>query len=215
MQRKLMGIINVDFDATGQLLIIYSAFVKYLRKNGNTMKQCTSSTQTSRKLMIQLEGILYNVIIEFGIPMKLVRLIKMCLNETCSGVWVGKNLSDMFPIRSDLKQEDALSPLFFNFPLEYAIRSVQVKQEGLKLNGTNQVLVYADDINILGGSVHILKKSGEALVVDSKEIGLEVNADKTKYVVMSQDQNARRSHSIKNDNFSFESVEEFKFLGTT
>jgi hypothetical protein len=59
----------------------------------------------------------------------------------------------------------------------------------LKLNGTNQLLVYADD-NILGGSVHTIRKNTEALLVCSKEIGLEVNADKTKYVVMSRDQNA-------------------------
>ena len=54
MQRKLLGIINVDFDTTSQLLTIYSAFVKYLRKNWNTTKQYISSLQTSRKLMIQL-----------------------------------------------------------------------------------------------------------------------------------------------------------------
>jgi len=70
--------------------------------------------------------VLYNILIEFGIPMKLVRLIEMCLTETYSRVRLGKNLSDMFPIRNDLKQGDALSPLLFNFALEYAIRRVQV-----------------------------------------------------------------------------------------
>jgi hypothetical protein len=84
-----------------------------------------------------------------------------------------------------LKQGDGLSPLFFNFALEYAIRRVQVNQDGLKLNGTHQLLAYADDINILGGSVHAVKKNTEALVAATKEIGLEVNADKTKHMVMS------------------------------
>jgi hypothetical protein len=76
----------------------------------------------------------------------------------------------------------------------------------LKLNGTHQLLVYAnDDENILGGSVQSIKKSTEALVVASKEIGLDVNADKIKYVVMSQDQNEARIHNIKIDS-SFERV---------
>jgi len=114
-----------------------------------------------------------------------------------------------------LKQGDSLSPLLFCFALVYAIRRVQVNQDGLKLNGTHQLLVYVDDVNILGGSVHTVKENAEALIVASKEIGLEVNADKTKYMAMSRDQNAQQSHSMKNGISSFERVEEFKYLGTT
>jgi len=147
--------------------------------------------------------------------MKLVRLIKMCLTETYSRDWVGKNLSDMFPIRNGLKQGDALSPLLFTFALYYAIRRVQVNKDGLKLNGTHQLPVYADNFHIWGGSVHTVKEIAEALMVVSKEIGLQANEDKTKYMVISRDQNAGQSHSVKTDNSSFERVEEFKYLGTT
>jgi len=119
----------------------------------------------------------------------------------------------MSPIRNGLKEGDALSPLLFNFALEYAIRRVQVNQDGLKLNGTHQLLAYADDVNILGGSVDTVKKN--ALVAATKEIGQEVNAHKTKYMTVSRDQNAGRIHSMKIDNNSIERVEEFKYLGTT
>jgi len=96
----------------------------------------------------------------------------------------------MFPIRNCLKQGDALSPLLFNFALEYAIRRVQINQDGLKLNGTHQIVGYADDVNIMGGNVHTIEKNTETLVVASNEVGLVENADKTKYIDMSRDQNA-------------------------
>ena len=104
--------------------------------------------------------------------------------------------------------------MLFNFALEYVIRRVYVNQDGLKLNGTHQLLDYADDVNILGGSAHTIKRKREALVVASKENGLEVNADKTKYMIMSRDQNAGLSYNMKTDNSSFEMGEEFKYLGT-
>jgi hypothetical protein len=79
-----------------------------------------------------------------------------------------------------LKEGDALSPLLLNFTLEYAIKRVQANQKGLKLNGTHQLLVYADYFNILGGSIHSVRKNTHALVIASKETGLEVNAERTK-----------------------------------
>jgi len=124
--------------------------------------------------------------------MKMVRPIKVSLTETYSGVRIGKNLSHKFPIRNGWNQGDIQSPLLFNIALEYAISAVQVNQDGLKLNGTHQLLVYAEDVNMLGGSVHTIKEKAEALVLASKENGLEINVYKTEYMVMSRAQNAGR-----------------------
>jgi hypothetical protein len=85
----------------------------------------------------------------------------------------------------------------------------------LKLNGTHQLLAYADDVDISGGSAYTVTKNAEALVAATKKNGREVNAHKTRYMTVSRDQNAGRIHSMKMDNSSTERVEEFKYLGTT
>jgi hypothetical protein len=112
-----------------------------------------------------------------------------------------------------LKQAYGLLPIFFNSTVDYAIRGFRVKQGGLKLNATHQLLVCADDVNIRGRSVRTVKKN--VLLVASKETGIEECADKTKYMVMSREQDAGRSHSMETDNSSFERLEDFKYLGTT
>jgi hypothetical protein len=121
---------------------------------------------------------LYNIHIEFGVPTKLGRLIKMCLNETYSKVRIVKYLFHNFPIQNGLNPGDALSPLLFNFDLEYTIRKVQENQVRLKLNRTHQLLVYADDVNLLGDNTITIKKNTETLIDSSKEVGLEVNTEK-------------------------------------
>jgi hypothetical protein len=110
----------VGFDVTDQQLIRFYAFVKYWRNNG---------VQTVHHLLIDFKKtyysvrkkVLYNFLIEFGVLMKLVRLIKTCLHETYTKERIGKHLSDSFPIRNGLKQGDTLSPLlltlFYNMPL--------------------------------------------------------------------------------------------------
>jgi len=133
--------------------------------------------------------------------------------DALSPMILGKYVSDRFNIRNGLKQGDALSPMIFNFALVYAIRRVLLTQDGLKLYGKHQLVAYSDDVNVLGGSVHTVKENAEALIAAARVSGLEVSADKTKYMVMSRDHNAGRIHSVRMINNTLERVEEFKYLG--
>jgi hypothetical protein len=124
-------------------------------------------------------------------------------------------LSDSFPIQNGLQQGDALTPLLFNFVLEYAIRKVQENQVGLKLNGTHQLLAYADDMNLLGDNIDTIKKNTGSLIYANEEVGLEINVEKTKYMLLSRHQNVGNNRDINIINRSFENVSQFKYLGTT
>jgi hypothetical protein len=110
---------------------------------------------------------------------------------------------------------DALSSLLLNFALEYAITKVQDNQVGLKLNGTHHLLVCANDVNLLGDGIDTTKKNTETLIDASKEVGLEVNTEKAKYMLLSHHQNAGQNHDMKIANRYLENVAKFRYLGTT
>jgi ribosomal protein S2 len=103
----------------------------------------------------------------------------------------------------------------FYFDLEYETREVQENQVALELNGTNQLLVYADDVNLLSNSINTIKLKKVNLLVVSSDVDVETNSEKTKYMIISRHPNSGQNQIIKITNESFENVAKFKYLGTT
>jgi hypothetical protein len=109
---------------------------------------------------------------------------------------VVKHSSDSFLIQNDLKKEDNLSPLLLNFDSGYVIKNVQQNQAGLKFNETHHLLTYAVDVNLLGDNIETINRETETIIDAGKEVGLEVNVEKTKYMFVSRDQNADQNLDI-------------------
>jgi hypothetical protein len=105
--------------------------------------------------------------------------------------------------------------LLFNFASEYAIRKVQENEVDLEWKGKHKVLVYADYVNLLGDSVNTIKENSETLLEASRDIGIEINAENTKYMIISRYPNSGQNQNIRIANESFEKVAKFKYWGRT
>jgi hypothetical protein len=132
-----------------------------------------------------------------------------------SNIHIGKHFSISSPIQNGLKHGDALSLLLFNSDLEYSIRKVQKYQVGLKLNGTHNLLSYADDMNLLGDNTDTINTNTETLIDASKEAGVGVNTEEANLYVGVSSPECRSELDINIANRSFENVSQLKYSGTT
>jgi hypothetical protein len=156
---------------------------------------------------------LWNNLTKLGIPTKIVKLIKLCNNNTNCVVRVQGELSESFKVVKGLRQGDVLSPVLFNLALESVIRRTSQRQP-MEVNGNHTLLAYGDDIIILGNIKQDIVNSMKNLMKECKHMGLLINQEKTKYVYMTRKvRSAEDKLDLQVNGMSFQQVHDFKYLG--
>jgi hypothetical protein len=155
---------------------------------------------------------LYNTLKEFGIPNKLVSLIKITLENSKSKVKIQGQMSEVFQVKRGLKQGDALSTVLFNVVLEKIIINMEINPKGTIFNRTRQYLAYADDVVILGRSVTAIEEVVTQLQEATQTAGLIINQEKTKYMEITRKTDIEQALVI--NDMLFEEVNCFKYLGS-
>jgi hypothetical protein len=154
---------------------------------------------------------LYKGLHELGIPGKLIRLVRMTMDNTRARVKVGNKLSDPFIFNKGVKQGDGLSTVLFNIALHQAINKVD--QKGTIFFKSSQICAYADDIAIVARNASTLKEVFLEIEKEADKMGHITNEAKTKYMVMSTSKTRRAPQNLKLGNSIFEGISQFKYLG--
>jgi hypothetical protein len=149
------------------------------------------------------------------IPGKLVRLIEISLTHTRGKVVIQGSTTDDFKVDRGLKQGNVISAILFNIVLEYVISRLTITPKGIIFNKMTEFIAYADDTVLLGRSVNYLKETLEELKQGAKKVGLEINQDKTKYMIMSRNKDKwQKVQDFTSGEVSYERVDTFKYLGS-
>lgn len=155
---------------------------------------------------------IYITLEKYGVPHKLIRLVKLSLENTKAKVCVNNKMSELFQINSGVRQGDALSTLLFNITLGAAMENVE--KSGTILTKSIQTCAYADDIALIAKREDVLRENFITLEKSAKKVGLTINENKTKYMTMSRRANRRNRQNYTIGDYNFEGVKEFTYLGT-
>ncbi|KAL4084248.1 hypothetical protein QTP88_028073 [Uroleucon formosanum] len=157
---------------------------------------------------------LINIMKEFSFPKKLVNLVEATLKYTEIEVKAANRASEPIRVTTGLRQGDALSPVLFNLVLEKVIREANITGGFPVGQTTVDLLAYADDIAILGNSVEEVKSSCRKLMKTAGKVGLQINDEKTEYILVNSEVNYRQGEIMEVDNHSFKRVSHFNYLGS-
>lgn len=159
-------------------------------------------------------NVLFNIMEEFGIPAKLIRLTKATLTDTKCKILLQNILSDNFTVDTGVRQGDRLSTLLFNLALEKVVRAMSINWKGTIFNTSKQLAAFADDADLLGRGVLAVKESFVEAEKEGKKVGLVVSENKTKYLTLDRKNGSRIGQNITIDEYNFEVVQSFKYLGS-
>ncbi|KAL1446641.1 hypothetical protein WDU94_003506 [Cyamophila willieti] len=150
----------------------------------------------------------------FGIPQDLIQLVKLSVNQSKCKVKVNGETSTTFDVRSGVRQGDGISPTLFNIALEGALQAVNKTSGGIKLGKEIKVLAFADDVVLIAESLNDLIELTKVLIKETNEVGLKINETKTKVMHVQRNKENDFNH-INIENYKFERVSTFKYLGVT
>ncbi|KAI5729084.1 hypothetical protein M8J77_025142 [Diaphorina citri] len=150
----------------------------------------------------------------FGIPEELIKLVKLSINHSKCKVRVNGETSTSFSVRSGVRQGDGISPTLFNIAIEGALQKVKNTRGGVEIGKVINILAFADDVVIIAENLNDLKELTKVLIKETSEVGLKINETKTKFMHVKRNKEDSPSH-ITIDNYKFESVSSFKYLGVT